>query len=519
MRKVIFVVLALALVTGMVFAGGGQQQQQTGDRPGVARNRATDHLVWGMGSSPVNLDPSGANDTASSQLARNIFETLVVMDENNAPTIPGLAERWVWDDPTRLRVFIRQNVRFHNNDILTANDVKFTLERAAVSPQVGHITNMINRVDVINNNEAVIVLDYPFVPFLAHLAHSATGIVNERAVREMGDAAFGRNPVGTGPMRFDSWITGVSVDLVRFDGYWGGRKALQRVTFRIIPDPSTRQIALETGEIDVNGVAAQDVPRVLANPNLQVYRRWNLATEYIGYNMSRTPFNDVRVRQAINYALDKEVIARVAYPNVGRPTAGPINTMVWGSTADQLQPFEYNQARARQLLAEAGYPNGFTTHILVSDGGASRIDAAEIAQNMLAQVGITATVRILEWGAFLDATAQGDMDMFILGWVTVTGDPDYGLHPLFHVDNFGARGNRGFYNNPRVNTLLDQGRQETNPTQRAAIYREVQQIIRDESPWIFIQAGEVVMAAHPAMRGFEPTPVGSHDVFNVYFEW
>ena len=499
-------ILALALIAS------GCQDQDSGT-VGVK-----DTVVVGMGAGPVSLDPAASNDQPSSQVNRQIYNTLVDMDEDMNP-VPSLAERWVWEDPTRLRMFLRRGVKFHNGDEFKASDVKFTMDRASVSPNIAHITGMIDRVDIINDYEILIVLDSPFVPFLNHLAHPATSIVNERSVREQGDAAYGRNPVGTGPMKFDNWVTGASLDLTRFDDYWGGPARVRNITFRFITDSTTRLIALETGEIDLMyGVPASDVARVRSDPNLTMIQTPGLGTDYIGFNFQKPPLNDPRVRQAINYAIDMDAVMRAAYFGVNPPANGPISDLVWASAANTLAPFTFDQARARQLLTEAGYPNGFSTTLVTNEGSPVRLDVAEVVQNMLAQVGIRMEVQLMEWGAYLDYTAAGEHDMFILGWVTVTADPDYGLSALFHSDNFGAAGNRTFYANPRLDTILDQARQETNPTRREQMYMEAQQIIRDDTPWIWTAVGVNLNASHPSLRGFEPIPAGHHQLWNIYFE-
>jgi peptide/nickel transport system substrate-binding protein len=378
---------------------------------------------------------------------------------------------------------------------------------------------MVDRVDVVNDHEIVIVLKYAFVPFLSHLAHGATSIWNQKAVTEMGPEPHSRAPVGTGPMKFVNWVTGASIELTRFDDYHGGRVPVRNMTLRFIADPTTRLRDLETGGLDLMyNVATPDVTRIERDNSLQMIRSMNLSTNYIGFNTQKAPFNDVRVRHAVAHALDLQAMVRNVYMGTGAPGRGPINPMVWASTADRLQPYEYNPARARQLLAEAGYPNGFNTTFVFNEGNTQRMDSGEIAANMLRQVGINVDVRSLEWGAYLDMTGRGDQDMYILGWVTVTGDPDYGLYGTFHSSGHGAAGNRSFYTNPEVDRLLDAGRTETNPTRREQIYAQVQQIIRDDLPWIFQWNGEDLSAARANVKGFKHSPTGHHQLWNLYTE-
>jgi len=508
--------VAAFLVTSCQRNTGGASSS-TGSRATVAK----DNLIVGFAANPASLDPSMTNDQPSSRVMKQIYDTLINLDENMAPT-PSLAERWAFENdsagnPTRLRLFLKRGVKFHNGDELKAADVKFTLDRAAKSPHIGHITSMIRSVDAVNDYEVLVTLPYPFAPILNHLGHTATSIVNEKTVTELGDR-HGQNPVGTGPFSFVNWTQGAEINLTRWDGYHGAAPRIKDMKFRIIVDPATRLLELEAGGVDiVIDILPSDLARVQANSSLQVFRAPNLSTNYVGFNCTVPPFNDPRVRQAINYAIDKTAIVNNVYMGTGGVATGPINSRVWASTSSQLAPFEYNPARARQLLAEAGFPNGFSTSIILNET-AQRIDTAEIVQNMLRQVGVNVDVRIIEWAAYLDMTARGEHEMYILGWVTVTGDPDYGLHATFHSSNFGAPGNRSFYRNAEVDRLLDSGRRETNLTQRAQFYAQAQQIIRDEAPWIFLWTGEDLHAARNNLRGFKIHPAGHHELWTVYFE-
>jgi len=506
--------LACLIAIAVVFSGCGGGNQS-------AAASGKDTLIVAMMSQGPSLDPSMTNDNASSRVMKQIYETLINLDADMAPQ-PSLAERWAFENdaagnPTRLRLFLKRGVRFHNGDELKASDVKFTLDRAAVSPHIGHITGMIESVTVVNDYEVLISLPYPFAPILNHLGHTATSIVSQRAVTELGDR-HGQHPVGTGPMSFVNWVQGDRIELTRWDSYHGTAPRIKDITIRIITDTATRLLELETGGVDlILDLMAADVSRVNSHPDIQMIRAMNLSTNYIGFNTQKPPFNDVRVRQAVAHALDLDAMVRTVYMGTGAPGTGPINSKVWASAASRLQRFEYNPARARQLLAEAGYPNGFNTTFSTNDNP-QRIDSGEILANMLRQVGINVDVRIIEWGAYLDMTSRGEQDMYMLGWVTVTGDPDYGLHATFHSDNFGAPGNRSFYSNPVVDRLLDDARKETNLQRREQLYFEAQQIIRDEAPWIFQWAGEDLTAARNNLRGFQLHPAGHHPLWTIYFE-
>jgi peptide/nickel transport system substrate-binding protein len=475
-----------------------------------------------MNAMPPNLDPAMTNDMWSSRANKQIYNTLIDMDDNMAP-IPGLAERWAFENdaqgnPTRLRLFLKRNVRFHNGEVLRASDVKFSLERASQSPNVRHITGMIESVQIVNDHEAIVILPYAFVPILHHLAHGSTAIVNEKAVRELGDERHGFAPVGTGPYRMTNFVTGDRIEFARFDQYHGTPARIPNLLMRIIVDAATRQIELETGGIDILvEVVPSDVARVQGNANLQMIRRPNLEVGWIGFNTQKPPLNDVRVRQAINYAIDTQSLVAAVWSGVGSVSKGPMASTVWGSISNQLQAYDYNPTRARQLLAEAGFPNGFNTTIWL-DARPVREDIAEIAQNMLSQVGINLDVRIMEWGAYLSRSGAGEHDMYVLGWNAVTGDADYGVYSLLHSAFWGVSGNRSFYSNPNMDRMLESARMETNPTRRAALYAEIQQMVRNEAIWVPLWEGEHLLGARNDVKGINVHPSGSHLWSTVYFE-
>ena len=490
--------------------------------PGRAVAGRTDMntLIVATAAFPPSLDPALTNDMTSAQLIFLIYDTLVSYAPDMS-ILPNLAYRWSWDDPSRIRMFLRQGVRFHNGDLLTASDVVFSLQRAAVSPHIGPITGMIQDVQAINPHEVLITLQFPFTPFLSHLAHTATSIVNERAVRELGEDVHAMAPVGTGAYRVTNVVTGDRVELTRFDDFWDTPARIPNLTWRSIPDGATRLLELETGGIDIKlllHTMPHDIGRTEAHPDVRVYRQMSLSTNYVGFNAQRPPFNDVRVRQAVHHALDLDAINRVINPGVGETARGPINSMVWGSIAEELPPIAFDPARSRQLLAEAGFPNGFSTTIYTNEGNAVRADLAEIMQHQLAAVGINVDISIIEWGAYLDLTARGEHNMFILGWVASTGDPDYGIHPLFHTSSFGTAGNRTFWGTPEVDALIDAGRAETDPARRLEIYDEIQRIIHREVPWVFWHVGEWIHATRADVRGFQPHATDRLRIWDVYFQ-
>ncbi len=473
-------------------------------------------LTVAQGSDIVSLSPHNTNDQPSARVMRQIYDTLVVQTEE-LELVPGLAESWNQVDDVTWDFAIRPGVMFHNGDPLTASDVAFTLNRLrdpAAGAPAAFLVGFISSVEAVDDMTVRIVTNGPFVPMLSHLAHTATSILNERAVTEAGEDYGTAVVVGTGPFRFVSWEVASQVILERNDDWWGGDVGPERVVFRAIVEGTVRAIELEAGAIDIAyALEPRDALRARTNADLTMAEIETLTTSYIGFNAQKAPFDDVRVRQAINHAVDAETIVDVLLEGFGFPATSPISSQVFGSNPD-LEAYDFDPERARQLLADAGLAGGFSTTLWTNDNPV-RIQIAEIVQAQLADIGINVDVQVLEWSTYLADTAAGAHDMFILGWVTVTADADYGLYALFHSSNFGSAGNRTFWSSDRLDELLDLGRRTVDQDERLAIYYEAQEIINAEAPWIFLNTSIEANATRANVTGFVPHPAGHHRLYNV----
>ena len=489
-------------------------------RSETAARHGKDHLIVVLHVSPASLDPSASGDRSSSIVMRQIYDTLVNLDENMRP-LPNLAERWAFEndsngEPSQIRLFLKQNVKFHSGELFNAQDVKFSLAQAAKMPHNGEVLNMIRSVDIVTDYEVLITMAYPFAPILNHLSCTTASITSEKAALEQ-DGDYGKNPIGTGPMKLAGWIDD-TIELTRWDEYHGEAPHLKDITIRIIADREERLSELESGAVDlVIDILPEDISRIKGNSDLQLIRIMNFSTNYIGVNCQKPPFNDVRVRRAVAHALDLDALEKSVYLGSGGAGSAPINSKIWASAEDRLKRIEYNPEKARELLSEAGYSGGFSTNILLNDTP-QRIEIAEVVKNMLAAIDVKVEIRLADWTAYLDMTARGGHEMFILGWVTVTGDPDYGLRSTFHSSNFGAGGNRSFYSNTEVDRLFDAGRIETDPAKREQLYIQAQEIIHNEAVWIVQWPGEDLNGAVKNLRGFKNHPAGRHELWTILFE-
>lgn len=505
LKKTLAILVALVMAFGLLAVAG------TDVRADVA-----DEIIVAQGADPASLDPHGKNEQPASRVRIQMFETLVNTDaEMNIH--PGLAESWEQIDEQTWEFKLREGVLFHNGEELTANDVLYTFARAKEAPEVAHIVAAMLDLDAceaLDTYTVRLVTTEPFGPMLTHLAHPAAGaIVNEKATEEAGDE-FGIKPVGTGPFKFVSWDIQEQIVLERYEDYWGEPAKTQRIVFRPISENTVRTIELETGAVHIAyDIPPNDVAKVEENDALQMIRASNFSTTYVGFNCAKEPFDDVRVRQAINYAVNMDEIVEAVYKGTGSPAKGALGPNVRFSNQD-LEPYEYDPDKAIELLAEAGYGDGDIELVIWTNDNQLRVDIATMMVFQLSQVGITASQETVEWGAYLDDTAAGKHDLFILGWTTVTGDADYGLYALFHSSQHGEAGNRTFYTDERVDELLDEARAALDED-RGALYYEAQQIIRDDAPWIFTWTGEDLVGADARIDGFELHPAGSYKLAPV----
>ncbi|MEM6430403.1 MAG: ABC transporter substrate-binding protein, partial [Deinococcota bacterium] len=376
------------------------------------------------------------------------------------------------------------------------------------------LLGFVESVEAIDDMTVRVTTEFPFAPALSHFSHTATSILNEEAVTEAGEDYGTTVVVGTGPFMFERWDTASQIVLTRSDNWYGGEVLPESVVFRPIAEGTVRAIELETGGVDIAyALEPTDRQRLADNPDVNIEAVETLSTAYIGFNAQKEPFDNVLVRQAINHAMDIGTIVDVIYEGQAVRATSPISAQVFGANLD-LEPYTYDPELARSLLAEAGYADGFSTTIWTNDNPL-RVQIAEIAQAQLAEIGIQVEIQVLEWGTYLAETAAGNHDMFILGWVTVTADADYGLYALFHSENFGSTGNRTFWASDRVDELLTLGRTSIDVDARLEAYLEAQEIIAEEAPWVFLSIPTEQNGLRSNVSGFVPHPAGHHRLYSV----
>ncbi len=482
-------------------------------------------LVIAQGTDAITLDPHDVTDSPTATVTSHIYETLFELQPDGT-IVPHLAESYeVSSDSTTWTFNIREGVTFHDGTPLTAEIVAGSMERF-IDPdnafRFRFLLDRITEVSVVGPMQVQVQLATPFAPLLAHLTHNTTAIVLPAAVEELGEA-FGENPIGTGPFAFESWDRGSRVNLVTNENYWGDVPAIDGVSFLAVPENTTRMALVESGEAHVAvRVPPQDIQRLDALDTVTVENVSSLRTIYIYFNHTLEPFTDPRVRQAFNYAVNKQDIADFVLGGAVRPSDAAIAPGIFGYT--DVGGYPYDPERARELLAEAGYPDGFSTTLYSPSGRYLQdIQITEAVQSQLAEVGIDATIETLEWGAYLELTRQpageNEVPVAMLGWGTVTGDADYGLYALFHTSQHVPDGsNRSFYSNALVDDLLDEARVNTNPAEREALYEDALRIINEDAPWLFLHSETQLVAVNDAVSGLVIHPTERVLAWNVTVE-
>ena len=486
--------------------------------PALAQPAGT--IVVGLVAEPVNLDPAQVTDLNSGRVGRRIVETLVTFPEESTQVVPGLAESWtISKDGLKYTFKLRKNIKFHDGTAFDAESVKFSIERQfnpehpfnklGKYPFANYFFGNVKAVEVVDPSTVEFVLKEPRASFLTVLTAAAASIVSPTAVKKFG-ADYALTPVGTGPFKFASWERGQRVVLEKNPAYWKFPVKLDRVVYRPIVEDQARLTELLTGSLDlIVGVPPDYVGQLENHAKVSLLRQVGSHVWYLGINNEKKPFTDKRVRQAMNYAVNKEAIVRDVLKGTGAVSAGPVLPKTWGADPG-LRPFPYDPERAKKLLAEAGYPNGFTTTLWSPESGSgmqSPVAMSTVIQSNLKAVGINATIQTMEWGAFLTKLRSKEQDLFALSWMSGNEDPDMVMYPLLHSSQHTPVGpNRAMYKNPKFDELLQEARLATDQNKRAQLYRDAQKILMDDPPWIFIDHEVQTAAFSKRVQGFKLHP-------------
>jgi peptide/nickel transport system substrate-binding protein len=458
-------------------------------------------LVVGQIAEPKSLDPHAVTAVNDFRILMNIFDGLVQYKSGTLQVQPALAESWEISDDGLVYTFaLRSGVKFHDGSDFNAEAVKFNFDRMLDESHPYHNTgpfplsfffSAIKEVKAVDTLTVQFTLDAPFAPFLSNLAYPTGLIVSPDAVMKHGND-FGRNPVGSGPFKFAKWESNSHVIVERNEGYWGGAPALEAVVFRPITDANTRVAEMLSGGIDMMvEVPPDNLQEMAKDPSFQIHEQAGPHLWFLILNAKEGPFKDKRVRQAINYAINKEAIVDNILQGTAIVAAGPTPPAFAWAYNNDLTPYSYDPEKAKALIKEAGFENAELT-FYVTEGGSGMLDPVAMGTSIqadLAKVGLKVKIETYEWNTFLGKVnpgLEGKADMAEMAWMT--NDPDtlpfLALRTAAWPDKGGF--NSGYYSNPEVDDLLEKARTSTDQAERAELYKKMQTIVYDDAPWAFI---------------------------------
>lgn len=489
-------------------------------------------LVIAIGADQTGMDPQTVQNNESGFVMSTLFDGIVNYKPGSSEVGPGLAESWTISSDGKVYTFkLRRGVKFHDGTPMNARAVAADLDRAINPSNPCYVLDRkvdtydsftfgsvkggdVVKMDAPDDFTLRFTLPKPNAPFLSSLAMVWTGIMSPAATKQYNCDA-GQHPVGTGPFKFVEAVRNDHITVDANPDYWGGKPKINRIIFRIIPESATRLLALERNEVHILAdLPPADYQRVEKNPALTLYKEPGLTILGVAMSNDLGPFKDKRVRQAMNYAVDKDAINKGLYGGATTSSQG-IPPVLWGYNKN-VKPYPYDADKAKALLKEAGYPNGFSTEMMVyaNPRGYNPIGGAklgEAVQSYLAKVGVNVKLTQFEWGAYLAKYRRTPWEGFaISGWSGDNGDPDNFLGDLFEWGTGSDKpriNDTSRHHNLEFDKLMDQGRETTDQAKRAQIYEQANQILHDDAPWIFINHTNQVRAVRANVKGFRLNPL------------
>ncbi|MBB3640119.1 MULTISPECIES: ABC transporter substrate-binding protein [Variovorax] len=504
-------------------------------------------LVYCSEGSPENFYP-GMNTTGTSfDVTTQVYNTIVEFERGGTKVVPGLAEKWdISPDGTVYTFHLRKGVKWHTTSKsfkptrdFNADDFIFMIERQwkesdpffkVTSQNHSYFNDMgmpklLKSVDRIDDYTVKITLNQAEAPFLANLAMQYAGIQSKEYAIAMLKAGtpekVDQDPIGTGPFYLVQYQKDAIIRFKAFPQYWGGKAKIDDLVFAITPDASVRWAKLQKGECHVMPYPnPADLDAIRKDPNVQVLEQPGLNVGYLSYNTTKKPFDDVRVRKAINMAINKKAIIDGVYLSTGVAAKNPIPPTMW-SYNDAVKDDPYDPEAAKKLLAQAGFPDGFSTDLWAMpvqrpyNPNAKRI--AELMQADLAKINVKAEIKSFEWGEYRKRLQAGEHQMGMLGWTGDNGDPDNFLYTLLGCASAKSASGSNiskFCYQPYEDLVL-KAKSATKQSERDALYKKAQLIFKEQAPWFTIAHAVQLKPVRKEVVDFKLSPFGRHTFYGV----
>lgn len=533
-NKPLIILFIMAIIMAAMFGS----LKETGSKVSLVNSsksyNTSKRLVVGRANDAVSMDPSCTTEMDSFKTTVNIFETLVKCEQQGNQIVPLLAESWkASEDGLNWEFKLHQGIQFHDGTAFNADAVVFNFQRwmDVKNPYhngsfsywnyiFGGFPGFVKSITALTDYTVEIKLNRPYAPFLNALAMPAFGIASPEAIKKHGNDLF-KHPVGTGPFIFKSWEQNKSIILVRNDKYWNGAAKVNEVEFKVITSNKDRLEELRQGSIHIaDYLSPDDIADIKYDPNLHLYMRPSFNVGYMAMNNEKFPFSNRNIRVAINHAIDKEKLINDVFDNLAKPANTHLTPSLWGYN-ENLDFYEYDIEKSKQLLAEAGYPNGFRTTLWVMDAAREYfpkpLEVAQFIKENLKQVNIDAEIMVFNWDEYMKKIHNGEHEIALIGWTGDYADPDNFLYTMLASENAkpGLAGNYCFYKSEEADQLLAQARQTTNIVFRKSLYRNLQEIVNHDAPSVPLAHTMPVLASRLSVKGYEPHMTGIESLEKV----
>ncbi len=513
LSRIIALLLCAIMMLGAFAACGQQAADNTPatqpDNPGPSAPPADtasikEELVIAMNSDVNALDPMKCWQVAAYHFYWTIYERLIYFNPETGEYEPELAKSWeTAPDGMSYTFYLQEGVKWHDGSDFTAEDVKYTIERG-IAEGTGNYPG-VDHVEIIDPLTVKVHMTAPDSVFMDKQWTGDCCILK----KDSGDQ-LSLNPIGTGPFKFVEWVSGDHITIEAFDGYWREQSGTKKITFRIIPETNARLVALQTGEVDIAALTATEVPHATADANLNLMSTSSITVNYLGFNCQKAPFDNELVRKAICYAMDRESMVAAQLEGQGIVLKSLVAPGKMGYY-DGFEGYTYDLAKAKELLTQAGYPNGFDCTVTVSSG--KNEISAQLVQASLGEIGINVTINPMEAAAYNDYLASGQADIF---FNSRSGGSADSYVSMLSSEKLGINGNRMFYVSDEMDALLEESHLTIDLTARDEVYKKIQEHINEHAPLLPLFAPNIFLGANKSVQNVRADNEGCHDYRNTY---
>ncbi|MGA9224788.1 MAG: ABC transporter substrate-binding protein [Mesobacillus sp.] len=531
-KNFLFKVMTMALILLLALTGCNKYNQET-TTPAEGKNEDksdTPAEPKGSGNPEVfnfatnqdipHLDPHGTAANTSFRVTYMLYDRLVTYDGTDTEVKPQLAEKWdVSDDGLTYTFYLNKEAKFHDGTPVTSEAVKYSFTRAIDigKSAAGQFNKVITKdsFEIVDDHTIKITLEKPFAPFIKTLGTVFANIVNPKLAEnhgdDLGESYLADKDFGSGPYTLESWDRGQKMVLKANENYWGEVPKLKTVNIMIVNEPSTARLMLEKGEVDLldYSMLSPDVMKQMeGTEGIDIITQPGYQIDDIAINIEKKPLDNVKVRQALAHAVNYDSINNDILLGAGKRIGGIIPEGMFGYNPDVKQ-YDFDLDKAKALLEEAGLGKGFETEILISENNEVRKNIAVMMQSDFKKIGVDLKIKTLAWPTFLETVTSGGHQLALAAWTPDYADPDYNLWYFAHSSSKGPGFNLAFYENSKVDQLLEEGRKTVDEGRREEIYQEIQAIMSEEVPYIFPAQRLVQATQRTWVKGYEINPMNT----------